>query len=97
MDPAVTIREVAQAVGVSPSTVSRALSGTRRMDPELRAKVLSAAEVLSYRTNRVARALHALDGHRGDGRAKHREPLLPDGDPSGREGATWAGRGPIAV
>jgi LacI family transcriptional regulator len=52
-----TIRQVAEAAGVSPATVSRVLSGTRRVDPELRAKTLAAVERLNYRANRVARAL----------------------------------------
>ncbi|MGH9106461.1 MAG: LacI family DNA-binding transcriptional regulator [Acidimicrobiales bacterium] len=53
----VTIRQVAEAAGVSPATVSRVLSGTRRVAPELRAKTLAAVELLDYRANRVARAL----------------------------------------
>jgi LacI family transcriptional regulator, galactose operon repressor len=57
MDPPLTIRDVAEAAGVSPATVSRVLSGTRRVDPELRAKTLAAVQKLNYRTNRVAQAL----------------------------------------
>ena len=52
-----TIRQVAEAAGVSPATVSRVLHGTRPVHPDLRAKTLSAAQQLNYRTNRVAQAL----------------------------------------
>ncbi|MGH9068141.1 MAG: LacI family DNA-binding transcriptional regulator [Acidimicrobiales bacterium] len=57
MDRAVTMRQVADAAGVSPATVSRALSGSQQVDPELRARVVASAQRLGYRTNRVARAL----------------------------------------
>ena len=53
----VTIREVANAAGVSTATVSRALSGVQTVDPDLAARVRAAAERLGYRANRVARAL----------------------------------------
>jgi LacI family transcriptional regulator len=53
----VTIREVADAAGVSTATVSRALSGVQTVDPELVARVRVSAERLGYRANRVARAL----------------------------------------
>lgn len=53
----VTIREVAAAAGVSIATVSRVLSGTDNVSPELAARVEAAARRLGYRTNRVARAL----------------------------------------
>jgi LacI family transcriptional regulator len=53
----VTIREVADAAGVSTATVSRALSGVQTVDPELAERVRRSAESLGYRANRVARAL----------------------------------------
>ena len=53
----VTIREGADAAGVSTATVSRALSGVQTVDPELVARVRQSAEALGYRANRVARAL----------------------------------------
>lgn len=53
----VTIREVADAAGVSTATVSRALSGVQTVDPELADRVRRSAESLGYRANRVARAL----------------------------------------
>jgi LacI family transcriptional regulator len=52
-----TIRQVAEAAGVSPATVSRVLHGTRPVQPELRARALAAAAELNYRANRVAQAL----------------------------------------
>jgi LacI family transcriptional regulator, galactose operon repressor len=54
---AVTIREVADAAGVSTATVSRALSGVPTVDPELVERVRESADRLGYRANRVARAL----------------------------------------
>jgi len=53
----VTIREVADAAGVSTATVSRALSGVQTVDPALAERVRRSAESLGYRANRVARAL----------------------------------------
>jgi len=53
----VTIRQVAEAAGVSPATASRVMSGTRNVTPELRRRVLAAGKRLDYRANRVARAL----------------------------------------
>jgi LacI family transcriptional regulator len=53
----VTIREVADAAGVSTATVSRALSGVQTVDPVLAERVRRSAESLGYRANRVARAL----------------------------------------
>lgn len=54
----VTVKDVARRAGVHPSTVSRALSaGTDRVSADLVARVVAAAEALSYRPNRLARAL----------------------------------------
>ncbi|MHB8494406.1 MAG: LacI family DNA-binding transcriptional regulator [Casimicrobiaceae bacterium] len=54
----VTVKDVAALAGVHPSTVSRALTiGTKRVTPELVARVTEAAKQLSYRPNRLARAL----------------------------------------
>lgn len=55
----VTIRDVADRVGVHPSTVSRVLNpATRgRITPEIVAKVNEAAEELGYRPNQTARGL----------------------------------------
>lgn len=54
---AATIRHVARAAGVSPSTVSRALARAELVSPPTRDRVLRAAEQLGYQPSRVARAL----------------------------------------
>jgi LacI family transcriptional regulator len=53
----VTIREVAARVGVSTATVSRALSGAKRVSPALVEQVRQAAEELGYSANGIASAL----------------------------------------
>jgi LacI family transcriptional regulator len=53
----VTLRDVAEQAGVSISTASRALTGTRRVHPELIARVEAAARDLGYRPNQAARSL----------------------------------------
>lgn len=53
----VTLADVAQAAGVSPITVSRALRGERAVDPELVARVRAAARKLGYVPDPAARAL----------------------------------------
>jgi LacI family gluconate utilization system Gnt-I transcriptional repressor len=53
----VTLADVAQAAGVSPITVSRALRGERAVDPELVARVQAAATKLGYVPDPAARAL----------------------------------------
>ena len=55
--PRVRITDVAARAGVSTATVSRALTGARPMSPELRQKVLRAADELGYRVNLLGRAL----------------------------------------
>jgi LacI family transcriptional regulator len=52
-----TIRDVAQAAGVSPSTVSRALSMSELVNQATRERVQQAADRLGYRPNRAARGL----------------------------------------
>ena len=52
-----TIYEVAERAGVSASTVSRVISGTRAVNPELVKRVQDAAEELGFRPNRTARNL----------------------------------------
>lgn len=51
------MREVADAAGVSIATVSRVLSGTRRVDPELVERVRATQSELGYRTNLLASGL----------------------------------------
>lgn len=53
----VTMRDVAQAAGVSTATVSRVLNRSSEVDPVLAGRVLQAVETLSYRPNLVARSL----------------------------------------
>jgi len=54
----VSLRDVARLAGVSPSTVSRVVSGSDHpVSAESRARVLDAAQRLRFRPNRVARAL----------------------------------------
>jgi LacI family transcriptional regulator len=53
----VTIRDVARRAGVSPSTVSRALTVPGKVDQNTRERVLALVEELGYRPNRAARGL----------------------------------------
>lgn len=52
-----TIVEVARLAGVSTSTVSHVLNGTRNVEPHTRKKVLDAIEKTGYRQDALARAL----------------------------------------
>lgn len=54
-----TLRQIAQALNVNPSTVSRALNPDTRhlIGEELAARVLKAAQDLNYQPNRIAAAL----------------------------------------
>lgn len=54
---AVGLREVARRSGVSVSTASRALGGSKRVSAATAAKVKAAAEALGYRPNASARVL----------------------------------------
>lgn len=53
----VGIRDVAKYAGVSPSTVSRALSGVAFVEPETKEKVMKAVSDLNYKPNLAARSL----------------------------------------
>lgn len=53
------LRDVAALAGVSSSTASRALSGSRAVQPELVVAVQRAADRLRYRVNPIGRALRA--------------------------------------
>ncbi len=53
----VKLSMVAQAAGVSPSTVSRILNGTAHVDPEKHARVMAIIKELGFRPNPAARAL----------------------------------------
>lgn len=52
-----TIKDVAREAGVSVATVSRTFSGTQYVRPEVRERVVAAAEALRYRPNALARSL----------------------------------------
>src|ERR1700730_6079574 len=54
---AVDLRQVAQRSGVSVSTASRALNGSKRVSAETAARVRTTAAALGYRPNASARAL----------------------------------------
>ncbi|MEM1078660.1 MAG: LacI family DNA-binding transcriptional regulator [Pseudomonadota bacterium] len=52
-----TVVDVAQAAGVSPGTVSNALSGKRKVDAETRKRIEVAIRELGYRPNQAARQM----------------------------------------
>jgi len=54
-----SIKEVAEAAGVSTATVSRVLSNGTHVRPELRKRVQEAVDRLGYRPNLVARSLRS--------------------------------------
>lgn len=54
-----TIRDVARAAGVSVSTISHVINGTRHVAPETAARVRNAIEQLRYAPDGVAQALKA--------------------------------------
>jgi LacI family transcriptional regulator, fructose operon transcriptional repressor len=54
-----TIKDVAEAAGVSTATVSRVLSNKPHVRPKLREQVLTAVAELDYRPNLVARSLRS--------------------------------------
>ncbi|HWA45306.1 MAG TPA: LacI family DNA-binding transcriptional regulator [Hypericibacter adhaerens] len=53
----ITIKQVAEASGVAPSTVSNALTGKGYVSEETRGRVLQAAQSLGYRASSLARSL----------------------------------------
>ncbi len=57
MEKKATIRDIAQALGVTIGTVDRALHGRRGVNPLTKARVLQMAETLGYRPNLAARFL----------------------------------------
>lgn len=52
-----SISDVAEMLGVSKSTVSRAMNGTSGVGPELRKKVLDFVEEIGYQPNTIAQSL----------------------------------------
>lgn len=57
MSKPVTLEDIARLAGVSPSTVSRVLNGSKRVAEDKRALVLAAVEQHQYRPNAAARGL----------------------------------------
>ena len=55
--PRPTIKDVAEAAGVSVATVSRALSGARGVRPEHKSLVIRTADAMGYRPHSIAQAL----------------------------------------
>jgi len=55
----VSIKDVAEAAGVSTATVSRVLSNGLHVRPEVRERVIATVERLGYRPNLVARSLRS--------------------------------------
>ncbi len=55
----VSIKDVAEAAGVSTATVSRVLSNGLHVRPEVRERVMATVERLGYRPNLVARSLRS--------------------------------------
>lgn len=53
----VTLADVARAVGMSASTVSRALSGTAKVNDATRERIIQIAHEMGYEPNQVARSL----------------------------------------
>ncbi|MFD8094881.1 LacI family DNA-binding transcriptional regulator [Streptomyces malaysiensis] len=58
-EPALTMRDVAARLGVSPMTVSRALRGQRGIGEATRQRVLAEVAALGYRPNKRARELRS--------------------------------------
>ena len=58
MRDAVTLREIADALGVTRMTVSRALNGSPHLTPETRERILAKAHELGYRANSMARRIN---------------------------------------
>jgi LacI family transcriptional regulator len=54
---AITIKDIAKALGISTSTVSRALRDSHEISPETKQLVLDTAEKLNYRPNPIALSL----------------------------------------
>lgn len=58
-----TARDIARVAGVSTSTVSHVLNGTRHVSPQLRERVIAVATTLQYEPDGVARSLRVKRSH----------------------------------
>ena len=56
----VHIGDIAKLAGVSPATVSRVISGSRPVSPDLRERVLATARRFDYQPSQLARNLQRL-------------------------------------
>ncbi|RNF35908.1 substrate-binding domain-containing protein [Paracoccus methylarcula] len=54
-----TIIDLAKAAGVSPTTISHAFSGRRKVDPATRERIIALAEEMGYRPNQAAQRLRS--------------------------------------
>jgi LacI family transcriptional regulator len=59
----VTVKDVAEKSGVSVSTVSHVINGTRFVSEDLRNKVREAMNALDYKPNLIARSLRTKRSH----------------------------------
>lgn len=59
-----TIRDVAEAAGVSTATVSYVINGTKRISPETSQRVNDAIVALGYHVNAIAKSLKQRQTHR---------------------------------
>jgi len=59
----VSLKDIAAALDLSVTTVSRALNNEGRISPKTRARVLKAVEQMEYRPNEAARALREKSSH----------------------------------
>jgi DNA-binding LacI/PurR family transcriptional regulator len=57
-----SLKDVSKLAGVSPSTVSRVITGSIKVDVETKKRVLEAVEQLHYRPNLIARGLRNRSG-----------------------------------
>ena len=57
MEKRVTIKDISQRTGVSPTTVTKALNGKNKISEEKRQEILRVAEEMGYKPNRFASAL----------------------------------------
>src|ERR1700712_2826496 len=63
VDARITLKDVAQRVGVAVSTVSKVVNDRPDVGPEVRQRVLEAIETMGFRPNTIARGLRT---HRSD-------------------------------